>query len=72
MAQTGQHAALAPAGDGMWYAYERQWFFSGYEPDFLRAQFSAHGLEVCKSSLGSWAQKPDARLYQDWFLLRRS
>jgi cyclopropane fatty-acyl-phospholipid synthase-like methyltransferase len=69
--ETGQHTALAPAGDGMWYAYEKQWFFSGYEEPLLLRQFEEHGLEVCKRSPGSWAQKPGARLYQDWFLLRR-
>lgn len=68
---TGHHASLAPAGDGMWYAYERQDFFSGYELPLLLAQFDEFGLEVVKQSRGSWAQKPDARLYQDWFLLRR-
>lgn len=70
--RTGEHRALAPAGDGMWYAYERQHFFSGYEEGPLLAQFEAFGLEVVNRSRGSWAEKPGARLYQDWFLLRRA
>jgi|CXWL01.1.fsa_nt_gi cyclopropane fatty-acyl-phospholipid synthase-like methyltransferase len=69
---TGNHTGLAPAGDGMWYAYERQDFFSGYELPLLLAQFDEFGLEIVKQSRGSWAQKPGARLYQDWFLLRRA
>jgi cyclopropane fatty-acyl-phospholipid synthase-like methyltransferase len=69
--ETGQHTALAPAGDGMWYAYEKQWFFSGYEEPLLMALFDEHGLDVCKRSPGLWAKKPGARLWQDWFLVRR-
>ncbi len=68
---TGQHADLAPAGGGMWYAYEKQWFFSGYEEPLLRSLFEEYGLEVCKHDRGRWASKPDGRLWQDWFLLRR-
>ncbi len=70
--ETGNHSSLSPAGDGMWYAYERQDFFSGYELPVLLEQFRKAGLRVEKHSRGSWAQKPDARLYQDWFLLRRN
>jgi cyclopropane fatty-acyl-phospholipid synthase-like methyltransferase len=69
--RTGQHTAVAPAGDGMWYAYERQDFFAGYEEPLLLQQFEEFGLEVVKKSRGSWAEKPGARLYQDWYLLRR-
>ena len=70
--RTGQHTAVAPAGDGMWYAYEFQDFFSGYEEALLLAQFEEFGLEVVSCSRGSWAEKPGARLYQDWFLLQRA
>ena len=69
--ETGNHRALAPAGDGMWYAYEKQWFFSGCEDALLLQQFDAHGLDVVRRSPGLWAQKPGGRLYQDWFLLGR-
>ena len=69
--ETGQHTALAPAGDGMWYAYEKQWFFSGYEEALLLKQFDDYGLDICKRSPGLWARKPGGRLWQDWFLLRR-
>ncbi len=70
--RTGHHTAVAPAGDGIWYAYERQDFFSGYEEPLLLSQFEEFGLEVVNRSRGSWAEKPGARLYQDWFLLRRA
>lgn len=69
--RTGNHTALAPAGDGMWYAYARQDFFAGYEEPLLRQQFDEFGLDIVRQSRGSWAEKPGARLYQDWFLLRR-
>lgn len=69
--ETGQHKALAPAGDGMWYAYEKQWFFSGYEEPLLLSLFDEYGLEVMKRSPGLWAKKPGGRLWQDWFLVRR-
>lgn len=69
--ETGQHTALAPAGDGMWYAYEKQWFFSGYEEPLLLSLFDEYGLQVKKRSSGLWAQKPNARLWQDWFLVSR-
>jgi cyclopropane fatty-acyl-phospholipid synthase-like methyltransferase len=69
--RTGHHTAVAPAGDGMWYAYERQDFFAGYEEPLLRRQFEEFGLEIVRSSRGHWAEKPGARLYQDWYLLRR-
>lgn len=69
--ETGQHRELAPAGDGMWYAYAKQWFFSGYEEPLLLSLFDEYGLEVCKRSAGLWARKPGGRLWQDWFLVRR-
>jgi SAM-dependent methyltransferase len=71
VAKTGNHTGLKPAGDGMWYGYAKQDFFSGYEPDLLFGLFEEYGLEIEASTPGSWAQKPNARLYQDWFLLKR-
>ena len=69
--ETGEHRALAPAGDGMWYAYQHQYFFSGYEEWLLLKLFHDNGLEIVERSPGSWANKPHARLYQDWYLLKR-
>jgi SAM-dependent methyltransferase len=69
--RTGNHTMVAPAGDGMWYAYERQDFFAGFEQALLLQQFEEFDLQVVKSSRGHWAEKPSARLYQDWYLLRR-
>ena len=70
--RTGNHTAVSPAGDGMRYAYERQDFFAGYDEPLLLSQFAEFGLEVVNQSRGSWAQKPGARLYQDWYLVRRA
>jgi SAM-dependent methyltransferase len=70
--RTGHHTAVAPAGDGMYYAYERQDFFAGYDERLLLGQFDEFGLTVVDRSPGSWAERPQARLYQDWFLLRRA
>ena len=71
VAETGEHRALAPAGDGMWYAYQHKHFFSGYEEWRLFQLFHDNGLEIVERSPGSWAKKPHSRLDQDWFLLRR-
>jgi SAM-dependent methyltransferase len=68
--ETGQHRWLQPLGNGMWHAYERQHFFAGYEESFLMAQFDEFGLDIVDRSLGRWADKPGARVFQDWFLLR--
>jgi SAM-dependent methyltransferase len=71
VAETGNHRSLQPAGDGMWYAYSGQDFFSGYDRSLLLAQFEECGLEIVSQNTGHWAKKPGARLYQDWFLLKR-
>jgi cyclopropane fatty-acyl-phospholipid synthase-like methyltransferase len=71
MAETGNHQSLQRNDDGMWYAYSGANFFAGYEPETLQALFSECGLEVEAQAPGSWAKKPNARLYEDWFLLKR-
>jgi cyclopropane fatty-acyl-phospholipid synthase-like methyltransferase len=70
--KTGNHKVVEPNGDGMWYGYSKQDFFSGFAPDLLLKQFDECGLEIVKQTPGHWAKKPGARLYQDWFLLRRA
>jgi cyclopropane fatty-acyl-phospholipid synthase-like methyltransferase len=71
VAETGNHRVVEPDGTGMWYGYAKQDFFSGFAPELLQKQFDECGLEVVKQTPGHWAKKPGARLYQDWFLLRR-
>jgi hypothetical protein len=71
VADTGNHKLVEPSGDGMWYGYAKQDFFSGFAPELLQKQFDECGLEVVQQAPGHWAKKPGARLYQDWFLLRR-
>ena len=71
LVETAAQRSIQPAGDGMWYAYAREGFFAGFEPELLRRHFADCGLEIVEQTPGSWAQKPGARLYEDWFLLRR-
>ena len=71
VADTGNHKLVEPNGDGMWYGYAKQDFFSGFAPELLQQQFDECGLEVVQQAPGHWAKKSGARLYQDWFLLRR-
>lgn len=72
VARTKKHRPLAPAGNGMWYGYDRRDFFAGYEEPLLLGQFAEFGLDIVQRSNGLWAEKPGGRLFQDWFLVRRA
>jgi SAM-dependent methyltransferase len=63
--------AVQSAGDGTWTGWSHESFFVGFEPRTLFEAFQRHGLTVLDSSLGTWANKPGGRIYQDWFLVRR-
>ncbi|MCU0524018.1 MAG: tetratricopeptide repeat protein [Elainella sp. Prado103] len=67
--QTGLHQELSPSAPGLWYASHYQPCFTGYEPAHLWSLFEATELTVLATSPGSWAQKKNARLYPDWFLV---
>lgn len=67
--QTGLHQDITQAAPGLWYAPHYQPCFTGYEPAHLYSLFEQTGLTVLATSPGSWAQKPKARLYPDWFLV---
>lgn len=70
--QTGMHTEVKEAGDGAYYAYSGQDFFAGYSFEKWRAMFAGHGLKIVSFEVGSWAQKPGARPYQDLFVLVRA
>lgn len=67
--RTGQHVGLRRQENGIWYGYQRQHFFAGYEQHLLQTIFEEAGLVAIASSKGSWAQKSEARIYQDWYLV---
>jgi len=69
--RTGNHMAVKPSADGRHYAYEGQDFFGGYTMGTLLRIFDAAGWDVVSFELGSWAEKPGSRNYQDTFILER-
>ena len=66
-----KHLALKRQDNGIWYGYQRQSFFAGYESELLNNIFAEANLKVIDFCPGSWARKKNARLYQDWYLLER-
>lgn len=70
-AKTKQHPNLQRDKRGIWYGYKKQNFFAGYEPELLKKTFTEANLRVINYSPGAWANKPRARLYQDWYLVER-
>jgi SAM-dependent methyltransferase len=67
--RTGLHVDLNSGEDGVWHGYQHNDFFAGYETSMLESMFTEARLTVIDSSLGSWAEKSNARIYQDWYLL---
>lgn len=68
---TGQHCAVKEEESGVWHAYARQHFFAGFSRERVEEMVSEAGLEIVHSEPGLWAQKPNARIYQDFFLIQK-
>jgi SAM-dependent methyltransferase len=67
--RTGFHVDLKSDSNGVWHGYKHKDFFAGYETATLESLFTEARLAVIQSSLGSWAEKSNARIYQDWYLV---
>ena len=69
--RTGNHIAVADDVNGCYYAYAGQDFFGGYTMAALHRMFDVAGWDIVSFELGSWAEKPGSRNYQDTFILER-
>lgn len=69
--RTKLHQGLRKNDAGVWYGYERQSFFTGYEIPILKELLDEANLQIITYHPGSWAQKKRSRLYQDWLLVER-
>ncbi|MBP2303205.1 class I SAM-dependent methyltransferase [Azospirillum picis] len=68
---SGQHRAVTEEEPGVWHAYARQHFFAGFSSERVQEIVSEANLEIVHSEPGSWAHKPNARIYQDLFLVQK-
>ncbi len=56
---------------GIWYGYELQSSFTGYEMQTLKEILDDANLKIITYHPGKWAQKKRSRLFQDWMLVER-
>jgi len=69
--QFDKHRAVKEEEPGCYYAYRGQDFFAGYTLDKWLFMLSKNNLEVVSFELGTWANKPGSRLFQDTFIIMR-
>ena len=69
VAQTGEHRTVKEVDPGSYQAYHGQDFFAGFTRKIWNEMLGEAGLRVLSHELGSWANKPGARVYQDTFLV---
>lgn len=69
--KTKLHQGLHKDDSGVWYGYERQSSFTGYEIPTLKELLDDANLRIITYHPGSWAQKKRSRLYQDWLLVEK-
>lgn len=69
--RTGIHASIKESEPGCFYAYQGQDFFGGFAMGVLQAIFAEAGLRMLSYELGTWAEKPGSRNYQDTFILQK-
>lgn len=70
--KTKLHSGLRQDSAGVWYGYERQSSFTGYEISTLKELLDDANLRIITYHPGSWAQKKRSRLYQDWLLVEKN
>lgn len=56
---------------GSFYAYALQDFFAGFTLPLWYEMFRSHGLRVVDFEPGTWANKKDARLFHDNFIVEK-
>jgi SAM-dependent methyltransferase len=69
--RTGNHTGVAEVSKGHYQAYSGQDFLGGFTFPRWQEIVTDAGLEIASFELGSWAEKPGARPYQDTFVLVR-
>ncbi len=67
--RTGMHKGVKLSENGCYYAYSKQDFFAGYELEYFKKFVESSGLKIVSQDLGSWAEKPGSKNYQDTFIL---
>lgn len=72
VARTGAHRAVKEVGPGHFQAYAGQDFFGGFTPGLWSRMAADAGLRIVSNELGTWAEKPGGRTYQDIMVLTRA
>lgn len=67
--RTGEFKDVAEYEPNCFYAYSGQDFFAGYTYKCWIEMFDKANLRLVSFQLGSWAQKPGATEYQDFFIV---
>lgn len=62
---TGEHVGINEEESGCYYGYGGQDFFGGFTYERLESMLHDSGLLIISKELGSWANKPSSRGYQD-------
>ena len=67
--RTGMHAAIEEREPGWFQGYRGQDFFGGFTMTLLASLLEAAKLRIIGYELGSWADKPGSRTYQDTLIV---
>lgn len=67
--ETGKHKAVKQHSHGVYHAYSGQDFFAGFTLEHWKHMLGICGLKITSYELGSWAQKPSSRVFQDSFVV---
>lgn len=70
--RTKTHRNLKKDKQGVWYGYERQSSFTGYEIKTIKELLDETNLKIVSYHPGNWAQKKRSRLFPDLLLVERS
>jgi len=69
--RTGRFTEVVAEEPGCYYGYKKQDFFAGFTLDNIKNWVSAVGLELVFHELGTWAEKPGSKGFQDLLIIRK-
>ncbi len=68
---TGTFSEVLEEEHGCYYGYQKQDFFAGFSLENLKEWITNSGLELVFYELGTWAEKPGSREFQDLLIIRK-
>lgn len=69
--KTKQHTQVKEKEKGYYSAYSKQYYLGGYTMELWKQLLNDANLEIVGYEPGSWAQKKNAKRYQDTFLIQK-